>query len=96
MTAAMRHAAEWRKKNQTKRRSKNREYYLFSGYFPVDKHGRYADNDEDVAYYKRLNRDSPRSKYLKHQSNKAVRKYKGDLIRPSDYRKIFEYWWTLH
>jgi hypothetical protein len=33
-------------------------------------------------------------KYLRRQSSKKARQYKGDLAH-SDYKKTFDYWWTL-
>lgn len=43
-------------------------------------------------YYKRYYRDQ-RSKYLKRQSNKRVRRYKGELSNGNDYRRIYDFWW---
>ena len=46
-------------------------------------------------YYKRYYRGK-RSKYLKRLSNKAVRRYKGDISGKGGYKKLFDYWWELY
>ena len=43
-------------------------------------------------YYKRRYR-SQYSKYLKKQSNKIVRKYKGDLHSGNHYKHCYDFWW---
>lgn len=35
-----------------------------------------------------------RARWLKRQSNKKIRKYKG-YIRKGAYKKVFDYWWEL-
>ena len=46
-------------------------------------------------YYKRVYR-SKRSKYLKRQSNKKIRKYKGELHNGYQYiHKLYDFWWEL-
>lgn len=65
-----------------------------SGAFPVDKFGRYTSNKEEIEYYKRYWRGS-RSKYLKRQSNKKLRRYKHEVPSRGGYRKVFDFWWEL-
>lgn len=43
-------------------------------------------------YYKRLYRGQ-RSKYLKKQSHKAIRRYKGELHNGNMCHKIYDFWW---
>lgn len=43
-------------------------------------------------FYKRWYRGQ-RSKYLKRQSNKAIRHYKGELHDGCMCHKIFDFWW---
>ena len=46
-------------------------------------------------YYKRVYR-SKRSKYLKRQSNKKIRKYKGELHNGYQHiHKLYDFWWEL-
>ena len=46
-------------------------------------------------YYKRVYR-SKRSSYLKRQSNKAIRRYKGELHNGYQYiHKLYDFWWEL-
>lgn len=46
-------------------------------------------------YYQRLYRGK-RSKYLKRQSNKAIRRYKGELHKGYQHiHKIYDYWYEL-
>ena len=43
-------------------------------------------------YYKRLYRGK-RSKYLKKQSHKKIRKYKGELHNGWQCHKLYDFWW---
>ena len=51
-------------------------------------------------YYKRLYRDNHkggRYKYYKKYANRQIRRYKGELhSKGNQYRKIFDYWWTVN
>ena len=40
-------------------------------------------------------KSSDRQQYLKRRSNRKVRKYFGLSKKGNQYRKVFEYWWTL-
>lgn len=54
----------------------------------------YVENPKP--YYKRLYRGK-RSKYLKQQSNKAIRRYKGELHNGYQHiHKIYDFWWELY
>lgn len=37
-----------------------------------------------------------RQQYLKREANHMVRKYHGLLKKGNQYRRVFEYWWTLY
>ena len=54
--------------------------------------------EEDFFILKRRNpsyeRDS--KSYYKRQANKAVRRYKGDISKGCNYKKIFEYAWSVY
>lgn len=51
----------------------------------------YAENSKP--YYKRWYR-SKRSSYFKQQSNKAIRRYKGELHKGYQHiHKIYDFWW---
>lgn len=86
------------KKKRAKRISENSS--CFRGYYPVDKHGEYADDEEDVAYYKRMNESHKQTKFLKRQSNKAIRSMDIDeedaTMNGGDYKKVYDYQWELH
>lgn len=45
-------------------------------------------------YYKRMYRGK-RSKYLKRQSNKAIRRYKGELHKGYHCHRLYDFWWEL-
>lgn len=45
-------------------------------------------------YYKRMYRGK-RSKYLKRQSNKAIRRYKGELHKGWQCHRLYDFWWEL-
>ena len=40
-------------------------------------------------------KSSNAQKFLKRKSNRAVRRYKGEIPNGNSYRKIEEYWWAL-
>lgn len=46
-------------------------------------------------YYKRIYRRK-RSKYLKRQSNKAIRRYNGELHNGWMCHKLFDFWWEYN
>lgn len=75
---------------------KNRFYHPF-GYYPVDKHGRYTNEESEIAYYKRYDTPHPLTKFLKRQSNKKVRNIDPDVaLRGGEYKKVYDYWWELY
>lgn len=55
--------------------------------------------DNPKPYYKRCYRDNHkggRYKYYKKYSNRCVRRYKGEIHnKGNQYRKIFDYWYTV-
>ena len=55
--------------------------------------------DNPKPYYKKRYRDNHkggRYKYYKKYSNRCVRRYKGEIhAKGNQYRKIFDYWWTV-
>ena len=54
----------------------------------------YTDNPDDTLYIRREYRGQ-RSAYLKNQSNRKIRRYRGDISSGCGYRKIYDYWWEL-
>lgn len=60
-------------------------------YYPVHKEKSAAKKPK--TYYKRTYREKNRIKYLKKQSNRKVRHYKGELHKGGQYRKVYEVWW---
>lgn len=82
-------------KERMKKLAKVCEDRWYAPVYPVSSDGHYIDNLEDMAYVKRVWRGS-RSKYLKQQSNKKLRQYKGDVPNCSGYKKVFDFWWELY
>ncbi len=41
-------------------------------------------------------KSSNRQQYLKRKANRKVRKYHGLPKKGNQYRKVFDYWWTLY
>ena len=71
-------------------------YYHPFGYYPVDRCGKYTDDEEAVVYYKRYN-TTQRSKFLKRQGNKKIRRMNDDIaLNGGDYKKVYEYQWELY
>ena len=65
--------------------------------FPVDKYGKY--NEDDIAYYKRVYRSTGRnsvSRCAKKESNRAVRRNKTELYNGGRYKKLYDYWYTIY
>lgn len=54
----------------------------------------FSDRD---GYYKNSKKDSNEEKFWKNYSNRLIRRNKNDyyLNKSNNYRKEFEYWWTL-
>lgn len=69
-----------------------------SACFPVNQDGYY--DPENPVYYKRFylskNGRGCITSYYKRQANKAVRRYKGDISKGCNYKKIFEYAWSVY
>ena len=55
--------------------------------------GKYGMNEKP--YYKRIYRGKC-SSYHKKRSNKAIRRYKGEIGGKSGYKKIYDFWWELY
>ena len=80
-------------KNHLKYLSENTSGFPSGAYY-VDEiwirgHG-YIKNPKP--YYKRLYRGR-RSKYLKKQSHRKIRRYKGDLHKGWQCHRLFDFWW---
>lgn len=86
-------------KNHLKELSKVSRYPSPAWYVGINKDGKKTYYEEDCVkgYYEKffLNHGGPYKRYLKKCSNKAVRRYKGDISSGNGYRKIFEYQWEL-
>ena len=57
------------------------------------RHIGYVKRKKSKRYYKRLYRGKT-SKYLKQQSHRKVRKYKGDLHNGNMSHKLYDFWWN--
>ena len=62
--------------------------YYYTGSWKSPRENRYC-------YYRRCYRGS-RSKYLKNQSNRKIRRYKNEIKSGNNYRRIYDYWWGLN
>ncbi len=100
-----------KRRNKRKRNQKYRNHLKFlaeniSGYPPpvvytnevwIKGQG-YVDNPKP--YYKRLYRNNHKGgsyKFYKKHSNRCVRRYKGEIhSKGNQYKKIFDYWWTVN
>lgn len=51
--------------------------------------------DNPKPYYKRFYWGENRKRFYKKQSNKAVRRYKGEISKGNGYRKLYEYKWII-
>lgn len=56
---------------------------------------RYGYVENPKPYYKRVYRGK-RSKYLKRQSNKKIRRYKGGLQNGWNCHRLFDFWWEMY
>lgn len=53
--------------------------------------------DVNKPYYKKLtpNHGGKYQRFYKKISNKKVRRYKDEISKGSNYKKVFDYWWTI-
>lgn len=94
-----RRRADHKKKRREKRISDTVGNWIFHGFFPVDKNGKWTDNEDEIVRYKRYDSPHRRTKFLKRQSNKAIRNMDVDedvALKGGDYKKVFDYQWELH
>ena len=72
------------------------EFYLFEYYYKTREwltgYGRY---ELQKPYYQRIYRGQ-RSKWIKKQCNRSVRRYKGKIQNGGSYKKIDEFWWEMY
>lgn len=92
--------AAQRRKEDRKHKRKARKIWaegsFYGGYYPVDKHGNYADEEENIAYFKRED-TGKRSRFLKKQSNRKIRQDNSDeALKGGEYKKKFDYRWELY
>lgn len=72
-----------RRKNTARQKEKLKNLYrhgksaCFCPSYPVNKNGRFAENEEDIVYYKKnyVSAHSKRYRYFKKQANKKVRRF---------------------
>lgn len=85
---------------QAKKKDKRKRNIIDrGGYKPMIGYIEYGFVDgkwEQVGNHIKYPRNSNRQQYLKRQSNKKVRRYKGKIPNGSAYRKLFDYWWELY
>lgn len=83
-------------KSRIKLLARNKLHTWYAPAYPVDENGDYHGDVNTATYFKREYRGS-RSKYLKRQSNKKLRRYKGEVfMRGGGYRKVFDFWWEMY
>lgn len=88
------------RRNQKKKKDKRlRNIISYSGYKPMIgyiEHGLVDGIVQEIGDHIKYPRNSNRQRYLKRQSNKKVRRYRGKILKGSFYRKLFDYWWELY
>lgn len=65
---------------------------------PVDKHGNYTEDKDDIAYYKRQYIGGGKNgitDICKKRSNRIVRRYHGKIPKGNSYKKLYDYWWEI-
>ena len=101
-------SSKQKRSNRRDRDLKHKKYvkYLAKTYpcypppaMPVDEYGRWNFNDPiGTVFYRRTyrgNHKGNRYTYYKKYSNKKVRRYKGGIHSGGNYKKIFDYWYTV-
>ena len=97
------------KKNRRNKRERDLKYknhlkYLAENTFGYPSPAMYIDEiwikgygyvKNPKPYYKRLYRGK-RSKYLKRQSNKKIRRYKGELHNGYMCHRLYDFWWEYY
>lgn len=87
-------------RRQMRRQKRDRQMEIMTyGYHPAAGYtdwgwvdGVYQPAGDHIQYPKNSNRQV----YWKNQSNRKVRRYKGDLQKGNAYRKLFEYTWMVY
>lgn len=97
-----------KKRNKRERDLKHKKHMKYlaqicPGYLPptmsIDKDGYCNFNDPvETVYYKKTyrgNHKGSRYKFYKKYANRVVRRYKGEIGNGGNYKKCFDYWWTV-
>lgn len=74
------------------RRAKSEKEHLARTYRHTKNH--YFGVYEHNGRYRKTKRGD-RGKFCRRQSNRAVRRSKVILLAPSDYKRLYDYWWEL-
>ena len=83
-----------RKKHLQKYRDRHKFIRIYGAPYPNYKH---VDGENVmVGSYIIYPRSSANKVFFKRVSNKKVRRYNGYLWKGNEYRKFFDYWWTLY
>lgn len=78
----------WKQSRERERRLKKTFAKTSRSYFGV-----YYDEDKDRLV--RLYRQNGRARYCRRLSNRAVRRFRGELPRNGAYRKVYDQLWML-
>lgn len=84
------------KKKKDKKRRRLLSIYKYRPFLGYIEHdfidGKWQETGSHIKYPKASNRQ----RFLKRQSNKMVRRYKGAISSGNAYKKIYDYWWKLY
>lgn len=88
------------RRQQAKKKDKRlRSIIASGGYKPMIGYIEYDLVDgvwKEVGNHIKYPRNSNAQRFLKRQSNKRVRRYKGTISKGNSYRKLLDYWWELY
>lgn len=91
---------DWKHRNHAKKLARITEHGWPPAYYLETKDWFIRDGYIEIIeykkpYYKRIYRGQ-RSKWIKNQCNRSVRRYKGKIPNGGSYKKIAEYWWEMY
>ena len=91
---------DWKHRNHAEKLARITEHRWSQAYYLKTKDWYIRDGYIEIIeckkpYYQRIYRGQ-RSKWIKKQCNRSVRRYKGKIPNGGSYKKIDEFWWEMY
>lgn len=100
-------ATDYKKIKMRERRKTDRDYKnhlknlkeITDNWYPMpvgsyDENRKWTDDPDEIKFYKKIGRSEPRSKFLKKECNKSVRRSDEEtLFQGGLFKKLHDFWW---